>query len=561
MRRPALSRALRIARVEVRRSVRRIRSSTVRTASFGFVLLFWVVLPTVGGGYLAYRFGRTLPEPPVPFSVLDAVRGATAVGWVGLAVLAASRAAGRRGELDAEAGILTTVPARDAALGLLLAEYGRVALVVAVPVLAIAGALAAGSGALAPLVALPATAALVLGVALSLGFVAGMAVKWVTLRTPWLARHRTALLVAAAGLYVLAVVSETFDEALAFLRQALRDTPLAWFGDAAALGLPGVGASPARAVGAAAVAAVALPALAAVAVRAATALWYVDPVQAGGDGAPDRTDAAGAHAPAASRGASAARERDAGPVDRLLAGAVARPTRTVTRAVWRRTRRAPIRLLYVAYPLFFLYAPLRTAFESGVPTSLPVLVALYGAWAVGAAVLNPLGDEGSVLPATLLSGIDGRQFVAGHVLSAALIGVPVVAAATALTVALSPLAPARWIALTAASALLVVAESALAVGIGTLFPRFGTVELFRSREVTVPSKGAFAAYSLALVAGAGGAVVAVLPPVAEVASALAGVPQGTVAVAGGGLALAVGAVGPAVAYRYAVRAFETHAMG
>lgn len=247
--------------------------------------------------------------------------------------------------------------------------------------------------------------------------------------------------------------------------------------------------------------------------------------------------------------------------ERVLSGVfsqlLARPTRTVTLAAWRRTKRAPIRLLYVAYPLFFLYAPLRTAFESGVPTSLPVLVALYGTWAVGATVLNPLGDEGSVLPTTLLSGVEGRQFVVGHVLSATLVGVPVVALATGAAGALSPLAPARWLALTAASALLVVAGSVLAVGVGVLFPRFGTVEVFRSREVTMPSKGAFAAYSLALLGGTVGAVVALVPTIAGFVGGLVGVPQVAVSVGGGALAVLVGAVGPVMAYRWAAKQFES----
>jgi len=232
----------------------------------------------------------------------------------------------------------------------------------------------------------------------------------------------------------------------------------------------------------------------------------------------------------------------------------------VTLAAWRRAKRAPIRLLYVAYPLFFLYAPLRTAFESGVPTSLPVLVALYGTWAVGATVLNPLGDEGSVLPTTLLSGVSGRQFVVGHVASATLVGVPVVAASVAVAGALSPLDPAQWLALTVASAVLVVVGSVLAVGIGVLFPRFGTVEVFRSREVTMPSKGAFAAYSLALLGGAVGAVVALLGPIAGFAGALLGFPRGVATVLGAGFAVVVGVGGPAVAYRYATRAFEGYAL-
>ncbi|UPV75530.1 hypothetical protein M0R89_05550 [Halorussus limi] len=561
---PNLSHATRIARVEVRRSVRAVRSSNTRTAAFGVALLFWVALPTFGGGFLAYRLGQELPEVPFGFPVLDAVRGGAAVGWVGLAALAAARTAGKKGELDSPEGVLTTVPARDAALGLLLAEYARMATVAAIPVVTVAAALAVGAGAVAPLLAVPATAAVLLGVGLAVGFPVGIGVKWITLRTPWLARHRTALLVAAFALYFVAITSEAFDDVVSVLQRALRDTPLAWFGDAALLGLPGISAVPVHAVGAAALAAVLLPALAAVGLRSATTLWYTDRAQTTGDES-DRKTADGAangrvgatgedESSAGERtGASSVGERALAP----LSGVLARPTRIVTLAVWRRTKRSPIRLLYVAYPLFLLYAPLRTAFETGVSTVLPVVLALYGTWAAGATVLNPLGDEGSVLPTTLLSGIDGRQFVAGHVLSAALFGVPVVALTTAVAGALSPLAPAKWLTVTAATAVLVVSGTVLAVAVGTLFPRFGTVEVFRSREVTMPSKGAFAAYSLALVGGAVGAMVALLAPLAGFAAGVVGVPAIAVRAVGGVLAVSVGVVGPAAGFRWAARKFET----
>jgi len=104
MKAPTLSHATRIARVEVRRSVRAVRSSTTRTAAFAVALLFWVALPTVGGGFVAYRLGQSLPEVPSAFPVLDLVRGGTAVGWVGIAALAAARSAGGKSELDAPTG-------------------------------------------------------------------------------------------------------------------------------------------------------------------------------------------------------------------------------------------------------------------------------------------------------------------------------------------------------------------------------------------------------------------------------------------------------------------------
>lgn len=562
MKRPNLSHATRVARIELRRSVRAIRSSNTRTVAFGVALLFWVALPTVGGGFLAYELGTALPDVATPFPILDLVRGGSAVGWVGLAALAAARSAGGKAEIDASDGILTTIPARDVALGLLLAEYARMALVAAIPVLTIAAGLAVGAGVVVPLLAVPATAALVIAVALSIGFPVGVGVKWVTIRSPWLAQNKTAILLVAFGLYFLGVTSQAFNDAIAVLQRALRDTPLAWFGDAVLLGLPGIEAVPSYALGAAALVAVLVPSLGTVGIRAATTLWYADRAQVEETEQEGREAREGDGRESESRGLSAfvSRKRKTSVAESVLSRFVSRPTRTVTLAAWRRTKRAPIRLLYVAYPLFFLYVPLRTAFESGVPTSLPVLVALYGTWAVGAMVLNPLGDEGAVLPTTLLSGIDGRQFVAGHVLSAALVGVPVVALATAAAGVLSPLAPLRWVTLTAVSAALVVVGTVLAVGVGTLFPRFGAVEVFRSREVVVPSKAAFAIYSLALLGGAVGAVVASVPVFANLLAGLLGVSSAVARWLGVVVAVLVGVVGPVVAYRFATREFDEYSL-
>lgn len=562
MKRPTPDHVARIARVEVIRSVRAVRSSSTQTAAIGFALLFWTVLPTLGGGFAAYQLGQALPDPP--FDVLSAVRGGAAVWWVGVAVFVTARTAGKRGELEHPDGMLTTVPARDAALGLLLAEYTRIVLVAAVPVIAITVALVAGSGALVSLVVVPVTALLVLAVAAVVGFFVGVAVKWVTVQTPWLARNRTALFVAAFFAYMFAIVSDTFNDILTVLSRTLRGTPLAWFGDAVLLGLHGIEASVTYATGAAAMAVVLLAVVGSVSVRAAVTLWYTDQAQATEEEDGEKVNSKSTR--------TETTPQSPGIVSRILSAVVSQPTRTVTFGAWRRAKRTPIKMLYIAYPLFFLYGPLRTAVETGVvPKSLPALVALYGAWATGATVLNPFGDEGAVLPTTLLSGISGREFVAGHLLSAALVGVPLVGAVTTAVGVASSLALGQTLILGALSALFVVVGSVLAIGIGTLFPRFSTVEVFQSREVVMPSKGAFIAYSLVVFGGAAGAVVALVPAysslVSEVLGALAfggsanAVSADAVRVFGGVLAVLACVVGPVVAYRYASRRFEAYVVG
>jgi hypothetical protein len=258
--------------------------------------------------------------------------------------------------------------------------------------------------------------------------------------------------------------------------------------------------------------------------------------------------------------------------DGLLSGVAARPTRAVTANVWRRTKRAPIRLLYGVYPIFMLTGFLQTTVTAGdVSTELPIVVALYGTWVIGASTLNPLGDEGAMLPVTLLSSVRGGQFVRGHVLAVTLVGLPLVVAATALTGYLSPLDPTAWLGLTAASAVLGVAGAIVAVGVGTVFPRFGEVRVTRSRNVVVPSKTAFAVYSVAVVAGFGGAAVAWVPGGADLVSTMIAfwsallwqelaISATTIRVVGGTVAVLLGVVAPPVAYRYTARTFETYTL-
>jgi len=128
-----------------------------------------------------------------------------------------------------------------------------------------------------------------------------------------------------------------------------------------------------------------------------------------------------------------------------LDGLLGRRTAWVARKSWLRARRAPIKLLYVAYPIFVLVTPIQASVEAGRVTSLlPTTIALYGAWLTGALfTLNPLGDEGAVLPVSAITGVTGREFVGGLVTASALLGGPITLVLTAVLAVLSPLPAAR----------------------------------------------------------------------------------------------------------------------
>jgi ABC-2 type transport system permease protein len=543
---PTPRRSAAIARVEYRRSLRALVKNPMQLLGVAFLVVFFIGAPTAGVVYAAYTFGdRILAIVPV----LDGARGALSLLWLVMTFMVVSRAVGKTARIEHEAGMLTTVPAPDVVGGLVLAEAARLLTVIGVSIVVIAAALAAGIGAPTAFVSIVVALLAAFMTALLAGHIIGILVKIVIGQSELLTRYKSVLAVVAFLVYFVAVSSEAFGQFVTQLFPLLQDAPMAWFGDLLVAGVPNVAPSPVRMAGAVALVVIGVPVLVALDVRAATRLWYGDRAQPG-----TKTYSSS--------------ESNAAFLARIASG----PTRTVTTKIWRRTKRAPFRLIYAAYPLFFLFVPLREAVTTGeIPASLPVLLALYGTWAIGAAALNPFGDEGAMLPVTLTGEIRGAEFVRGHVLAVTTIGLPLVVAVTAITGVLSPLAVSTWVSLTVASAVLCVLGPVVALAIGTWFPRFGTVRLTRSRRTVVPSKTAFACYTLVLAAGFLGSAVVLIPGGAGALSNGIGFLSGvlgfpidigasTLRLIGGGVALVLGVVAPPVAYRYVVRRFESYTL-
>ena len=102
------------------------------------------------------------------------------------------------------------------------------------------------------------------------------------------------------------------------------------------------------------------------------------------------------------------------------------------------------------------------------------------------------------LPSLLTAPAGGQQVVHGYVLAAAL---PVAPPTAVLAVALGAGAGRSSVALmtvTIAAVALVIAATVLAVGVGSLFPRFETLEITGSRRAIPPSKVAYSAFSTVL---------------------------------------------------------------
>jgi hypothetical protein len=505
--------------------------NAVQKVALAVAVLFGVVF-TGAAAVGAYYAGQAFVENPES--------GADVVGLVpaGLATftvfMTAYITAIQLGDIDNRDGYLTTVPARDLVGGLLLSGYLRVGGLFAAPLLVACVAFGVGAQSLAATVLAAVGVVTITVTSFLVGYPLGVAIAYVVGRSKLFERYKTAIGVLAFVGYFGLIVTDTLGAVFQPVVEIARASPVAWYADLALLPV----STPASALkaGGVVVGSVAVSLVGVLAsVRLSERRWYADAV----DTDERHTDSA-----------------SGGRLDSLLG----RRTAWVARKSWLRARRAPIKLVYVAYPVFVLITPVQASVDAGhVTTTLATSVALYGAWMTGALfTLNPLGDEGAVLPVTATTGVTGRQFVVGLVAASALLGVPATVAVAGTLAVLSPLGVVPLACTVVAAAVLPLLASAVAVGVGTKFPKYEATSMGRSREVVVPSTWAFVVYTLVFLLTAGVATGLQEPGVAEVLADLLGV--GTAAVHVTSLVVGVGLASAAaiVAVRTAVGAFDSY---
>jgi len=478
-----------IARTELRRGWRKMSERKTQLAVLGFVgLMMFFPLMLFGG--LLFGLGadlRTGGDVPA-FVAVEQLRSLVSVMWLGVAGFVVIRTVNYRGDPDAPDGLLTTVTAFDAVVGLLLAETIVIAGWLAIPVAVLVGGFVVGSHAVAPVLALPVVAAVVLAWAVPLGFLVGIGVRHALLTVEPLARNKTAITILASIAYFGLLITDAFGAALSAVFPLLAALPPGWIADLLVVDVPTFGTAPFRVLASLAITIGVVPALVLASARVAEAHWLADGVIEGDDGA---------DADAESSAGASTSERLAD----LLPDGVGRPTRSVVRTVVLRARRAPVRLLYLAYPLFGAFPLAQDVYRTGaIPAYVPWLLAGFAVWAAGSAfTLNVLGDQGATMPAVLSAPGGGRHVVVGSAVAGTLLALVPGVGLVALVGALGPLAPVETAALAAVTAIGIVGATLLATGIGITFPRFGSVQVANNREATVPSKSAFAIYSLLVV--------------------------------------------------------------
>ncbi len=489
-----LAGAFTIARTEVRRSVRTVTSRLSQILGLGFGLFVF------SAGSLAVSYLLITASPDLSgFTIGAGVRSAITFQWLFVVAIITQRVVTVNPRPDAGDHLLTTVRPTTAVFGLVLAEVARIAAYIGLPVFVVTLALAytTGSVATVPLVVLALTLLVTSGVALA--HVLGLAIKLAVARIPVLARHRTVLGTLAA---VLLFGGYTVIQSSGGGTSGFGVIPVGWIADFAAFALP-VGTSPAHAAGGVAVTGVVVAVGIPLASRVATAFWFGDSVTPEIETEEATVDRVGTDPLASGLGLLGRLPLGSG-----QSGRVAR--RTVLLA-----RRAPAKLSYLILPFVIAGSFLLQAIfgELTVPTAVfapGLAVALP--WVAGAAfTLNPLGDEGSVLPLTLTSPIAGRTYLRGLVRPGVVIGGLTLPAVLLLALA-TDYAPGETVLMLGVAALGIPTVTAVATGIGMLFPRTDAVRVARGREATPPTFTAMALYSVCVGLTVGFPIAAGLAP-------------------------------------------------
>ncbi|MDQ2051757.1 hypothetical protein RBH26_14865 [Natronolimnohabitans sp. A-GB9] len=326
-----------------------------------------------------------------------------------------------------ETFLLTTVPTRAAAVGLVLFVGARVAARVALPTVSVA--IGAALGLQAPVLAVTTMVAIAaLGsLAVAVGVTGRLAARLVGMRIARARLLRDLFLMFAwlpllIGWFVIREVSLSIVDLLTWVDVQ----PVAWFGDLAIVGVRSAGiGDPVRGLAAVGLLA-AIPLLIGATTVLLRRIWETEP-----------TDSS-------HRSVSRSLVGD-GPLERLLAGRISRPMLTVARERFLLERRVPRGLLSTGYVLLFVGVILLPAFVfSGTAAFLLVPIVLGMAAGITFAI-GPLEVEYRTLP-MLLTTVSGRAVVGGLVTAALVVGVPAVTLVVLSLGLLGPVGAAETIA-------------------------------------------------------------------------------------------------------------------
>jgi hypothetical protein len=492
--------ALRIARVEVVRSVRAIIAD--RRQLTALALVFAMLLPLAGLLLTStYAAGQRVAAG-VDVAIVPLARAQITAWIASLSVLLSLRVIDRSGDADHADLLLTTVSPRAVASGLVLAEFVRICVIFGLPLAAVVSAFALGASAplLVPLVLLGAVP--VFAVGLLGGFALGYTGRLLIRRVGTGDGLPRAVLNGGVVLFVFLGVTYLLpSEPVAALRALvpLGAVPVGPYADLLLVGEP-FGATPGlRSAVAALLILGALPPLAGAVWWLAPRVWFGDPRADSGDSAENR---------------------------RALFGTTTAPgplarTRTLRLVWWQWLRglRAPTQFVHLTYFLFMTYPILQIAIASPGGPVTPAFLGVLGALLAGGTFgLNPLGMEGSMLPSILTTPEPGRTLARARILAGTLVWLPL-ALVGVLAVGFWGVLDASTVALLVVVTVVLTAFSTtVALALGAFSPRFETVRAFGGVEAPTPTTIALLGHSfLTTIVAAFGFLAVLLPLVLDTA--------------------------------------------
>lgn len=402
----------------------------------------------LGLGWLAYSLGREVASgQPLPTDALGLLVGVAFAGMV----WRSSRYTHVRFERMEPAMLLTAVPARTAALGLLGFVYARLLTVLMLPTLGVTVGLVVGLQSLPVALTTGFAVTGMAALAVAVGTTARLLTRVVALRLVRLRGYRDLLVVFGwIPLMIGYMLLQELSLSEAPIVGLFGTLPVAWFVDLALVAGPEFArGSPQDAAAALGVLVVSIPALTAGTARLARRTWESEPVSS--------TGTHGSHTLVGNSW-----------VDWLLGGYVSRPVRTVARERWLMERRVQRGLLSVGYVLLVVgVLGLPVILFAGARGFLLLIAIALGLAAGVAFGSDPVGTEYRTLP-MVFTAVTGRQFVGGLVLAVSLIGMPLVVLVTVPVGVLSVVGPLQsvLIALVGVAVCACTASVALAVGLG-----------------------------------------------------------------------------------------------
>ncbi len=500
--------SLNVGVFEFRRSLWTIYQDKVRFAFMSIgVLLTSLIFAAFT--HVFTNMMHTLEALPAP----EQLRGTIVLFWLFAVFLIASRIVSARSHIDAEPLMLTTVSARTVAGGLLVAETLRALATFGLPALVLTGALGSFFNSPVSLILVPTAAFLFLATAVVTGAVFGYAVVLTVATSQFVAHHKTVLGYAASFIMIGGFYLFFFPQIGGISQASLAWIPIGWLVDLVVVGTPLI-ESPFYPAGVLLSSTVLLIIGGVIIEREVIALWYTDAVGVDTERSTHEADIEHANVSGMAR-----RDALAAAVKPLVVPRIV-PVSTRRVAEWTllRTRRDSHRLMFLLLPLFIIGSSLiNIGLQSGALRTLaaPICTVILP-WFIGSLfALNPLGDEGAMLPVTL-TAVSGSQYVRGLIAPGLLFGLPVVIVVTSIAGVFSPYTPLEQVGLVALSVYLTCIAVTITPAIGMALPRFSAISVGQRRDILPPRMSATILHmTLILIPGALLTLLVITPRIAR----------------------------------------------